>query len=296
MEKKIRNKEVSVKAKLLNIARLQKVDFDSLLLRYMQERFLSRLAASSHADKFVLKGGLLLVSFGIPVLRPTKDMDFLANKVKRDGPLIAHMMAEICALSEDDGIRFDPKSVTWEAIHEDADYEGIRIRISGVLGKARKVLQIDLGFGDTIRPGIVDITFPAILEETGPKVKAYSAESVISEKFEAMIKLSLVNSRMKDFYDVYALSSGRRFNGQVLACAIEATFKARKTSFPDYAIVFSDDFSGNNGRQKQWQAFLKKSKLQGIDDQLGNIMQRITSFLKPVADSIRQGEVFKPVF
>jgi len=213
MKKEIKNKEVSVKAKLLNIARLQKVDFDSLLLRYMQERFLSRLAASSYADKFVLKGGLLLVSFDIPVLRPTKDMDFLANKIKRDGPRIAHIMAEICALSEDDGIRFDPKSVTWEAIHEDADYEGIRVKISSVLGKARKILQIDLGFGDIIRPGIVDITFPAILEDVGPKVKAYSAESVISEKFEAMIKLSLVNSRMKDFYDVHALSLSRRFDG-----------------------------------------------------------------------------------
>ena len=292
MRKKIKNKEISVKAKLLNIARLQKVDFDSLLLRYIQERFLSRLAVSPYADKFILKGGLLLVFFEIPVLRPTKDMDFLANKMKQDGPGISRIMAEICALSVDDGIRFDPKSVAWESIDEDADSQGIRVRILGVLGKARKVLQIDLGFGDTVTPGFVDITFPAILEEIGPRIKAYSAQSVISEKFEAMIKLSSVNSRMKDFYDVYVLSSGQRFDGQVLARAIEVTFKTRKTPFPDNAIVFSKDFASDNSRQKQWKAFLNKSKLRGVDDQFGNIMQRITSFLKPVADSIRHGKVF----
>ena len=292
MKKQVKNKEVSIKTKLLNIARLQKVDFDFLLLRYMQERFLSRLAASSYADNFVLKGGLLLVSFNIPILRPTKDMDFLANKIKRDGPQIVRIMAEICVLTADDGIRFDSKSIAWEAINEDADYEGIRIKISGALGKARKVLQIDLGFGDIIRPGIVDIIFPAIFDEVGPKIKAYSQESVISEKFEAMIKLSLVNSRMKDFYDVYALSLQQRFNGQFLASAIEATFKTRKTLLPQRIVVFSREFAGDNDRQKQWKAFLRKSKLHGIDGQFESIMQRITSFLKPVTGSIRQREVF----
>src|SRR3989338_9436174 len=103
MKKQVKNKEVSIKTKLLNIARLQKVDFDFLLLRYMQERFLSRLAASSYADNFVLKCGLLLVSFNIPILRPTKDMDFLANKIKRDGPQIVRIMAEICVFTADDG-------------------------------------------------------------------------------------------------------------------------------------------------------------------------------------------------
>ncbi|MDD4897100.1 MAG: nucleotidyl transferase AbiEii/AbiGii toxin family protein [Atribacterota bacterium] len=287
MKKEVKNKAASVRTKLMNIAKAEGIDFDALLLRYFQERFLYRLSISKFSDHFVLKGGLLFICFKMPMSRPTKDIDFLAEQVKNDPDDIEHIFKDIVNLTCDDGVEFNSLSITTERIKEDADYEGIRLKIEATLGQARKRLQMDIGFGDIITPGAKIIEFPTLLEEKPPKVKVYSIESIISEKFEAMVKLAMANSRMKDFYDVYSLSCSNNFKGDRLKKAIETTFQKRKTPIPDNPLIFREEFYENKDRQKQWTAFLRKLQLHDVNQEFNEIMERIVNFLKPVLTSIR---------
>ena len=287
MKKEVKNKAPSVRAKITNIARAEGIDFDALLLRYFQERFLYRLSISKFSDHLVLKGGLLLICLKMPAVRPTKDIDFLAEQVKNDPAYLEHIFKAIAEVYCDDGVKFNASSITSERIKEDADYEGIRLKIEATLGQARKRLQIDIGFGDIIIPEAKVIEFPTLLEEKPPKVRVYSIESIISEKFEAMVKLAMANSRMKDFYDVYSLSLSHNFQGNRLKKAIESTFQKRKTPIPDNPLVFQAEFYGNKERQKQWTAFLRKLRLHDVNQEFSEIMKRIINFLEPVVISIR---------
>ena len=288
MKREVKNKAASIRAKLMNIARAEETDFDALLLRYLQERFLCRLAISEFSDRFVLKGGLLLICLKMPRSRPTKDIDFLAEQVKNDPAELEHIWGRIAAISCDDGVKFIPISITSEKIKEDADYEGIRLKVNATLGQAKKRLQMDIGFGDVITPRAIQMEFPTLLEEKSPKIRVYSIESIISEKFEAMIKLAVANSRMKDFYDVYFLSTSYNFNGGRLKKAIESTFQRRKTPMPDNPLVFRPEFHEDEGRQKQWIAFLRKSRLQDVNQEFKEVVKRITAFLRPMLLSIKE--------
>ena len=287
MKREIKNKPASIRARLMNIARAEGVDFDALLLRYFQERFLYRLSISEFSDHLVLKGGLLLICLKIPRSRPTKDIDFLAEQVKNDPVELEYIIREIVEISCDDGARFNTSSITSECIKENADYEGIRLKVDATLGQARKRLQMDIGFGDIIIPEAKLMDFPTLLEEKPPKLKVYSIESIISEKFEAMVKLAMVNSRMKDFYDVYSLSLSHNFQGNRLKKAIESTFQKRKTSLSDNPLAFRPEFHKDKGRQKQWIAFLRKSRLYDVNKEFSEIMERITIFLRPIVISIK---------
>ena len=287
MEKEVKNKTASIRAKLTNIARAEKIDFDFLLLRYFQERFLYRLAISEFSDRFILKGGLLLICLKMPRSRPTKDIDFLAKEIKNDPAELEYIFKIIANIPCDDGVKFFPSSVISERIKEDADYEGIRIKIGATLGQARKKLQMDIGFGDVIIPRAMQMEFPTLLEEKPPRIKVYSIESIISEKFEAMVKLAMVNSRIKDFYDIYTLSISYNFQSDSLKKAIESTFHRRKTSIPDDPLIFRLEFHSDEGKQVQWVAFLRKSRLYDVNQEFNEIMERITSFLKPTVESIK---------
>jgi len=287
MKREIKNKPVSIRARLMNIARVEGIDFDALLLRYFQERFLYRLAISEFSEHLVLKGGLLLICLKMPVSRPTKDIDFLAEQIKNEPAEIERIFRNIAEISCDDGVRFIPSSITSERIKEDADYEGIRLKIDAALGQARKRLQMDIGFGDIIVPKANLMEFPTLLEDKPPKLKAYSTESIISEKFEAMVKLAMANSRMKDFYDVYGLSLKYNFQGSKLKKAIESTFQRRKTPLPGNPLVFCPEFHEDKERQRQWIAFLRKSRLSDVNQELNQIMERITKFLRPIVSSIK---------
>jgi len=287
MEREIKNKAASIRAKLMNIARAEKIDFDFLLLRYFQERFLYRLAISKFSDCFILKGGLLLICLKVPKSRPTKDIDFLAKGIKNDPVELEHIFRSITAISCNDGVKFISSSLISEQMKENADYEGIRIKIDSALGQARKKLQMDIGFGDVIIPRAMQMEFPTLLEEKPPRIKVYSIESVISEKVEAMIKLAMVNSRIKDFYDIYTLSVSYNFQSDKLKKAIESTFQRRNTFIPDNLLVFRSEFHKNEEKQRQWSAFLRKSRLHDVNQGFDEIMERITSFLKPIVDSIK---------
>jgi predicted nucleotidyltransferase component of viral defense system len=284
--KEIKNKSASIKAKLLDISKSRGIDFDALLLRYLQERFLHRLMLSKFSDKFILKGGLLLICFKMPLSRPTKDVDLLAKGVKNAGRLLEDVFKNIACLSYDDGVDFIPSSVTSERIIENTDYKGIRIKIDAELGKAKKRLQFDIGFGDSIWPAANIIEFPTLLEDDPFRINVYSIESVIAEKFEIMLKLEMINSRMKDFFDIYNISRTFDFQGDVLKEAIEKTLERRQTSMPDIPVVLRKEFHENKDKQHQWTAFLRKIRMSSVEQDFSKIMNGITDFLKPVVISI----------
>lgn len=207
--------------------------------------------------------------------------------MNNDQTELENIFRKIAELYFDDGVKFDPLSISSERIKEDADYEGIRLKIDATLGQARKRLQMDIGFGDIVIPKAKKIEFPTLLEQIPPKIKVYSIESIISEKFEAMVKLAMVNSRMKDFYDVYTLSINYDFHGSILKKAIESTFKKRKTIAHVNPLIFRTEFHNDKGRQRQWTAFLHKSRIADTDKNFNQIMERITEFLKPIVISIK---------
>jgi hypothetical protein len=181
---------------------------------------------------------------------------------------------------------FDPESVSCNLIIEDAVYEGIRVFVRGNLGKSRVRLQLDVGFGDVVFPSELDVKYPAILDFPAPTLKGYTQESMIAEKFQAMIKLGGLNSRMKDFYDIWLLSKRFDFKGHVLAEAISKTFKIRRTEIPAQPSVFKKSFSEDQTRERQWRAFLRKTVLTNTRHSFYEVMTEIKSFLVPVSSAI----------
>jgi len=197
-----KNMAASVHARLTDIARRTDRPFQELLQYYAMERFLYRLSKSPHAARFVLKGALMLRVWDAPMARPTKDIDLLGrleNSLENGSTVVR----ELCALEvEPDGLVFRPATVKSERIREDADYEGVRTRFDGLLARARMAMQLDVGIGDVMVPGPVEIAYPTLLDMPAPRLKGYPRETAIAEKFEAMVKLGTLNSRMKDFYDI----------------------------------------------------------------------------------------------
>lgn len=290
MKKEIKDKTASVKAKLMNISTKTNVDFDALLLLYFQERFLYRLAISKFSRNFILKGGLLLFCLNVIWSRPTKDIDFLAKGVKNTTSALEGIFKNIAGLSCDDGINFDLSSISSERIIENMEYVGTRIKIKTYLGKAWKVLQFDVGFGDALwpKPGLIE--FPSLLEESKSLLSAYSVESIIAEKFEIMLKKEMMNSRMKDFFDIYNLSFSYNFSGKILKRAIENTLGKRQTVLNDIPFVFREEFQKDGSKKQQWAAFLRKTRINEPDQDFSGIMKRIVDFLKPLVVSITENK------
>lgn len=294
MKKEIKDKVASVKARLLNVSRKRKIDFDALLLRYFQERFLYRLMLSGFSDNFILKGGFLLLCLNMPLSRPTKDIDFLARGIKNVESGFKNIFKRVAEVSCDDGVDFEPSSVFSERIIIDAQYKGIRLKINACLGKAKKTLQFDIGFGNAIWPEPRLVEFPTLLEEDRwPKLRAYPVEAIIAEKFEIMLKREMMNSRMKDFYDIYSLSFGYNFDGKVLKEAIDNTLQRRQTAVTGIPIVFREEFQNDQMKQVQWAAFLRKTRIDKVKKEFSEIMKRITGFLEPVVISIRDKTAMK---
>ncbi|MFP4021370.1 MAG: nucleotidyl transferase AbiEii/AbiGii toxin family protein [Halanaerobium sp.] len=291
MSDNVKNMEASVRARLLNIAKEEKLNFDFILLMFMQERLLYRLSISEYRDQFVLKGGLLILSTLNIKTRPTRDIDFLAQNVSNDLEKIKQVFSQISQIQINDGVSYDKDSIEVEKITEGADYDGVRIKISGFISNARKNLQLDLGFGDVIVPGEVNMEYPRLLDFEIPSVKAYSIESVIAEKFEAMLSLSVINSRMKDFYDVFTLSKSQSFEGEILSQAIAATLKNRGTVIEEDQVIFDEDFAQDENRNRLWQGYLRKIGKESINFNL--VMGRIKRFLEPVYISILENREFK---
>ncbi len=246
------------------------------------ERLLYRLSCSAHADDFYLKGAMLFVLWESHPHRPTKDLDLLFVP-QHDREELAKIFRQVATMAvADDGLTFDPESVTIEDIREENAYGGLRVKLTAYLGKGRVPLQVDVGLGDSMYPATDWADFPTLLEFSPPRIRAYPTETVIAEKFQAMVDLGLRNSRMKDFYDIHYLLRKFRYSGQDLREAIRLTFQRRRTDIHEtLPIGLSSEFSEDPQKQTQWAAFLRKNGLTNTGD-LPEVVAQITAFLMPV--------------
>lgn len=291
MNKPIKDMAASVRARLTRIAKKEKRSFDSILLLYMQERILYRISISEYSDQFVLKGGLLMFMLTDYKGRPTKDIDLLAQQISNDQENIRKAFSSICKVQcEDDGLVFDGDDIEVEEIKKDAEYHGIRVKCNCFLGNARKAVQLDIGFGNIVVPKAQVMECPILLDMKVPTIKVYSLESIISEKFQAMISLSVSNSRMKDFYDIFTLLNTNSFDGRRLQEAISETLSRRNTVIEKENIIFSEEFIEDENRIKMWKAFLRKINQPNIE--FSEVMKNIIKFLKPIYDRIIREEEF----
>jgi hypothetical protein len=220
-----KNLPASVRQKLANLARQRNVDFGLILVKYGLERILFRLSRSPHRDVFILKGALLFELWTEQRYRPTRDADFLARGDSAP-ERFALIFRELCVLEVDeDGLRFDAETVEAERISQGAEYEGVRVTLVAYLERAKIPIQIDIGFGDIVTPAPSRTDYPTLLEFPGPRLLAYPKETVVAAKLEALVKLGIANTRMKDFYDLEILSRTFAFEGNTLAKAIQNTFQ-----------------------------------------------------------------------
>jgi hypothetical protein len=202
------------------------------------------------------------------------------------------MLAECCRLEvEEDGLWFDANDISSEEIRENQAYQGFRFQIRGKLGNANVSIQVDMGFGDIVTPAPMWVEYPTILDDQKPRIKAYTIESAIAEKYHAMVDLNLLNSRMKDFFDIYYLSTELEFEGAKLQQAISQTFRRRKTKLPkSLPTAFTSSFYGDEVKQKQWQAFHKKINANNLPTDFESIVSRIKRLLWPVKKNIIKGD------
>ena len=279
-----RNVGASVRARPLNRARETQQDFSLVLTRYAIERLLYRISISNHADQFLLKGALLFdLWFDIPH-RPTRDADFLGF----GSPELSHIegtFKEICGIDANDGVTFQANTVHAAEIRKDANYAGVRVMLLGVIDGARCQIQIDIGFGDAVTPGPEDVEYPVMLTEfAAPKLRVYPRYTVVAEKFEALSALGIANSRMKDYFDLWVLARHTDFDGDVLRQAVQATFDRRKTTLTGQApFGLTDAFARDAQKQIQWQAFLKKNRLEALA--LDDVIAALAIFLLPVIEA-----------
>jgi hypothetical protein len=291
------NVPASVRARLLNRAKEAGEDYNALLARYVAERFLYRLGRSAQRDRFVLKGAMLFVLWEGDLHRMTRDLDLLSRGSPEVDDVVA-AVREVCVTEvDDDGVTFHPETVAGERIREDQAYEGVRVRVLATLGGARVPLQVDVGFGDAVTPGVEEAELPTVLGSPAPHVKAYPRETAVAEKVQAMVLLGIANTRMKDFYDTAHLAHHFAFSGQALVDALEATFSRRGTPLPSgLPLALSEEFSGDAAKQQQWRAFLKKAGLAGAAPDAGSdlpdVVENLRRFLEAPLSATREGVPF----
>jgi predicted nucleotidyltransferase component of viral defense system len=288
----IKNLSASIRQQLLNEAHAANRPFNEILQYYSIERFLYRTSRSGYSDKFILKGALMFLAWGASIFRPTRDIDFLGFTTN-ELDAVARIFQEICIQDvEPDGLIFDRHTVQCERIKEDADYEGVRVNLTGYLGKAKIPLQIDIGFDDVISPAPIAIKYPTVLPMPAPYLRGYPPESVVAEKLQALVFLGSVNSRMKDFYDLWILAEQYKFDGRKLQKAIINTFRRRNTALPrETPTGLSNSFAVEN--QVQWQAFIKRTPIKTAPETFLDVSQVLKSMLVPPLRTSAIGEIFE---
>jgi len=282
-----KNVAASVRNRLLNISREQREDFQLVLIRYALERMLFRLSRSDYSDQFVLKGATLFQVWSGERHRPTRDIDFLGHGEPSEARF-EKIFYDICDTEvDDDGVKFDATSIQGRTMKEEEKYQGIRIKLNAFLDSARIPVQVDIGFGDAITPEAIEIEYPVILDFAAPKLSAYPRETVVAEKFQAMVMLGISNSRMKDFFDLWKLANQFEFDGTVLSKAIQATFERRETQVPDTApLALTAEFTNDKQKTFQWTAFINKTGLDATEHALAAIAAELEQFLMPPSKAI----------
>lgn len=289
-----KNLAASVQHRLLQFAQRTQEEHQLVLMRYGLERLLFRLSLSPYANEFVVKGAMMFLVWNGEAYRATKDLDLLSlqsGTVERFG----NWFRELCRVPvEEDGLVFLPESVRAEDIREDEAYQGVRVRLEARLGKSKIPLQVDIGFGDAVTPKARKAGFPTLLGSPAPQLAMYPMETAIAEKFEALVSLGILNSRMKDFYDLWVMSREFEFDGAGLAAAITATFKRRKTPLPEGApFALTDKFGNDPAKREQWRAFVKRGRLKLVEPNLMTVLEAVRDFLLTVVAATAGGGKFK---
>ena len=286
MRRPVRNIGASIRARLLNLAKERSQPFDLLLTRFALERFLYRLSISKYRERFVLKGAMLMTTWFDDPHRPTRDLDLLGLGDPNPEATLG-VFREICAVKADDAVVFDIDGLSIDLIRDEAEYGGLRLKTYAVVDGARVRVIIDIGFGDAIEPGLTETDLPVLLDLPAPRLRAYARETVIAEKFQAMVVLGRANSRMKDLYDIWLLSQTHEFKEDKLARAIAATFKRRNTAIPaEPPDALSQAFAEDPSKMGQWNAFV-----QNVDVKPGaltKIVDELAAFLMPHAAKARK--------
>lgn len=279
----MKNVAASVRARLMNQARSSGVTLPSLIERFAMGRLLWRLSQDAHADRFVLKGAQLFSLWADQPHRPTRDLDLLSfgdpssDRVKEFFEKLTSAPVE-----PDDGLQWDRVEVS--RIREGRNYEGVRITTKVTLDGAVVPVQVDLGFGDAITPAPVERTWVDLLGFPETRLLTYPPETVIAEKLEAAVDLGILNSRMKDFFDLQWLSCNMEFDRETLADAVQATFARRGTTLPsEPPLALTPEFGTDPTKITQWKAFLRKSRLEA--DPFPQVIAQLSEFLLPLLAS-----------
>ena len=287
MAKAFANIAASVRQRLLNHARQNKQAFDAVLVAYGLERLIYRLSVSNYRDRYVLKGGMLVTLWTVDPGRFTRDVDFLAFGEENDSVLIKEF-AEILSTDSNDGLVFDTAKITAAPIRDHQVYDGMRLKTTASLDGARIPIAIDLGFGDVLGNPEYEVDYGSLLDLPVANIRAYSPATVIAEKFQAIVALGVVNSRMKDYYDLYAVPRAVNTTEVELEAAISATFGRRQTGIPiDKPPGLADMFTGDPAKQKQWAAYSESTDISGLS--LADVAADIWERLEPICSRRREG-------
>jgi predicted nucleotidyltransferase component of viral defense system len=264
-----------------------------LLVRYGAERLLYRLSISSYSKRFILKGASLFLVWIGRNFRVTKDVDLLCFGTQ-DLELMEVLFREVCGLEcQEDGIFFSPETVKVRPIRDDQAYSGLRITLNGSLHGARIPVQVDVGFGDVITPRPEPIRFPTLLQGPAPEMLAYPRHTMVAEKLEALVRLGIASSRMKDIYDLSLLSKLFVFEGGILLDAVIKTFNRRKTDIPDgVPMALSEMFAKDRIKKEQWNAFIRRANPEMAQNDLHKAVAEVGVFLLPILENARRGSLF----
>ncbi len=289
----VTNLPASVHDRLLKIARERGAEFQDLLINYALERWLYRMTQSAHRDRFVLKGAMLFAIWCDEPHRSTGDLDLLGYGTNSIAEM-EEIFREICLVEcKADGLEMPAGSVRGGVIREDRRYEGVRIHLLALLGKARIPLQIDIGFGDAVVPPPMEMTYPTLLDLPAPRLRAYQRETVVAEKFHAMVERGIGNSRMKDYFDLWVFTESFEFDGATLMEAIRATFERQQTALPTAVPVgLTNSFGEHPEKLAQWRAFVRRGKLRAGSVNLPEVVTRMHDFLMPIVNVLGADQSF----
>jgi predicted nucleotidyltransferase component of viral defense system len=283
------NLAASIRQRLKNHAKESGESFNLILVRFGLERLLYRITETQPKDLFVLKGGALFYCWTEKLHRPTRDIDLLGTG-EPSRERFQKIFTEVISAEYEDGLVFDKDSLVVDRVKDDQQYSGLRVSCVAYLDNAKINLQIDIGFGDATVPDPEMVEYPVLLDLPAPSIRAYKKETVIAEKLQAMVDLGIANSRMKDFFDLYALALSFEFDGIELSEAIKATFERRETKIPaELPMALTSEFSRNDDKQKQWTAFAKKLELSTT---LEETVQTIADFIMPCLVALSTSDPF----
>ena len=270
----------SVRQRLLNLTREEGRAFDVVLVAFGLERLIYRLSISQYRDQFVLKGGMLVTLWTKDPGRFTRDVDFLGFG-SDDEEKLKDAFEDILSIDAEDGLVFDTADLTVDEIREDQIYGGKRLKTKAYLGKTQIPITIDLGFGDALSDPGYEIEYGSLLDFASAKIRAYSPATVVAEKFQAVVALGIVNGRMKDFYDLWAIPKAIEIDERDVVLCIRTTFKQRGTAIPkERPPGFSSDFAEDPAKMTQWSAYSQSTELEGV--KLASVTEEIWVWLEPI--------------